>query len=80
MIPYQGDYVQMLIDETDYPSFNIQGVNETFYQWEHDKHHDIMGFRNNSYTSLMTGNKQPPHHTSWLEELDDSMENYLRTE
>ncbi|MEM7195360.1 MAG: NAD(P)/FAD-dependent oxidoreductase [Pseudomonadota bacterium] len=78
MIPYQGDYVQMLIDETDYPSFNIKGVNETFYQWEHDKHHDIMGFRNNSYTSLMTGNKQPPHHTSWLEELDDSMENYLK--
>ena len=31
MIKFQGDYVQMLIDETDYPTFvNIQRVKDIF--------------------------------------------------
>ncbi|MGB0846083.1 MAG: NAD(P)-binding domain-containing protein [Thiolinea sp.] len=77
MIWFQGDYVQDLIDQTDYPSFDVEGVNKTFMEWEHHKHDDIMGFRNKSYKSLMTGTMQPPHHTPWLEALDDSMESYL---
>jgi trimethylamine monooxygenase len=77
MIWFQGDYVQELIDETDYPSFDVEGVNQTFMEWEHHKHDDIMGFRNNAYRSLMTGNMQPAHHTPWLEAMDDSMESYL---
>ena len=78
MIWFQGDYVQELIDETDYPSFDVEGVNKTFMEWEHHKHEDIMGFRNNAYRSLMTGNMQPVHHTSWLEEMEDTMESYLK--
>ncbi len=79
MIWFQGDYVQDLIDETDYPSFDVEGVNRTFMEWEHHKHDDIMTFRNNAYRSLMTGNMQPAHHTPWLEAMDDSMESYLDT-
>lgn len=79
MIWFQGDYVQALIDQTDYPSFDVEAVNKTFLEWEHHKHDDIMGFRNNSYTSLMTGNPQPVHHTSWMDALDDSMESYLKS-
>ncbi len=79
MIWFQGDYTQELIDATDYPSFDIEGVNKTFMEWEHHKHDDIMGFRNNAYRSLMTGNMQPVHHTPWVEALDDSMASYLRT-
>ena len=78
MIWFQGDYVQELIDETDYPSFDVEGVNKTFMEWEYHKHDDIMGFRNNAYRSLMTGNMQPVHHTPWLDEMDDSMEAYLQ--
>ena len=77
MIWFQGDNVQELIDMTDYPSFDIEAVNQTFMQWEHHKHDDIMTFRNNAYKSLMTGNEQPTHHTSWLEAMDDSMKAYL---
>lgn len=79
MIWFQGDYVQELIDETDYPSFDVEGVNKTFMEWEHHKHEDIMGFRNNAYKSLMTGNMQPKHHTPWLQAMDDSKESYLDT-
>jgi len=79
MIWFQGDYTQDLIDATDYPSFDIEGVNKTFMEWEHHKHEDIMGFRNNSYRSLMTGSMSPKHHTPWVEEMDDSMTAYLKT-
>jgi trimethylamine monooxygenase len=79
MIWFQGDYVQELIAETDYPNFDVAGVNRTFVEWEHHKHEDIMGFRNNAYRSLMTGNMQAVHHTPWLEALDDSMDSYLKS-
>ena len=79
MIRFQGDYTLDLINDTDYPDFDVEGVNKTFIEWEHHKHDDIMGFRNNAYKSLMTGTMQPAHHTPWLEEMDDSMEKYLGT-
>ena len=61
----------------DYPDFDIEAVNKTFMDWEHHKHEDIMDFRNNSYKSLMTGTQAPPHHTKWLDAMDDSMEAFL---
>ena len=79
MIWFQGDYVQELIDETDYPSFDVEAVNKTFLEWEHHKHENIMTFRDNAYPSLMTGTAQPLHHTPWLEAMDDSMEAYLES-
>ena len=77
MYEYQGAYIQELIDETDYPSFDIAGVNETFLEWKHHKKENIMTFRDHSYPSLMTGTPSPAHHTPWLEAMDDSMEAYL---
>lgn len=77
-IRYQGDYVQELIDETDYPSFDVDGACEAFYAWKKHKKENIMGFRDNCYKSVMTGTMAPKHHTPWVEALDDSMEAYLR--
>lgn len=76
-IYFQGDYVKDLIAATDYPNFDVDAVNELFIEWKHHKHEDIMGFRNNTYRSVMTGNMQPKHHTSWLDALDDSLQTYL---
>ena len=77
MYEYQGSYILHLIEQTDYPTFDIDGVNQTFLEWKHHKKEDIMGFRNHSYRSLMTGTMSPPHHTPWLDALDDSLEAYL---
>ncbi|WP_374654894.1 NAD(P)-binding domain-containing protein [Dongia sp.] len=79
MIWFQGDYVKELIGLTDYPSFDIETVNKTFMEWEHHKAEDIMGFRNNCYRSVMTGNISPKHHTPWLTAMDDSLESYLKS-
>ena len=76
-IYFQGDYVKDLVAATDYPDFDIDGVNQTFVDWEHHKDADIMGFRDNAYRSLMTGTMSPKHHTPWVEAMDDSMESYL---
>ena len=76
-IAYQGAYTQELIDETDYPSFDIEAANQAFYEWKKHKKKGIMEFRNHGYTSPMTGTKAPPHHTPWKDALDDSLESYL---
>ena len=74
---FQGDYVQTLLDQSDYPKFDVQGINNTFMEWEHHKHENIITYRDNGYRSLMTNNQQPVHHTEWLKAMDDSMESYL---
>jgi trimethylamine monooxygenase len=77
MIWFQGDYVKELTGLTDYPTFDVEAVNRTFMEWEHHKAANIMGFRDHSYPSVMTGNASPAHHTLWLKAMDDSIESYL---
>lgn len=77
MYTYQGDYIQNLIDMTDYPSFDIPATNKTFLEWKHHKKENIMTFRDHSYRSLMTGTMAPKHYTPWIDALDDSLEAYL---
>lgn len=78
MYEFQGRHIQHLISQTDYPSFDIDAVNRIFLKWKNDKKHDIMGYRDRSYRSVMTGTAAVPHHTRWLQALDDSLEEYLR--
>jgi len=76
LIRFQGDYVKELIEMTDYPTFDVEGVNLCFLEWEHHKHEDIMTFRDHAYKSLMTGNMAPIHHTPWKDALEDTIESY----
>jgi len=39
---------------TDYPSFDIEGVVQCFLEWEHNKHEDIMTFRDKPHKSVAT--------------------------
>ncbi|MCJ8145292.1 NAD(P)/FAD-dependent oxidoreductase [Ancylobacter sp. A5.8] len=76
-IDFQTDYMKDIIPATDYPMFDLDAVADLFKVWEHDKDRDIMGYRDNSYASIMTGNMAPKHHTKWLEALDDSFEAFI---
>ena len=76
-IEYQGAYTMELIEETDYPGFDITASNKAFYEWKKHKKEGIMDFRNYGYVSPMTGTKAPAHHTAWKDALDDSLESYL---
>ena len=77
-IHYQGDYVKELIGETDYPSFDVDGACQAFYDWKQHKVDDIMTFRDHAYRSVITGTMAPLHHTPWKDALEDSMESYLK--
>lgn len=77
-IAYQGDYTRELIDETDYPSFDVEAANQAFYEWKKHKKNNIMEFRDHGYVSPMSGTKAPAHHTNWKDALDDSLEDYLK--
>ena len=76
-IDFQGDYTQELVDETDYPDFDIPAVNRMFKEWKGHKGQDIMGYRDKGFPSTITGDMAPVHHTPWLEAMDDSMASYL---
>lgn len=76
-IQFQADYIRDLIDLTDYPMFDLDEVVRIFLEWKHDKQENILGYRDEVYTSVMTGTMAVVHHTPWLNELDDSLERYL---
>ncbi|MFU1478861.1 NAD(P)-binding domain-containing protein [Roseovarius sp. C7] len=78
-IAYQGAYTLELINETDYPTFDVEASNQAFYAWKKHKKKGIMEFRNHGYKSPMTGTEAPEHHTPWKDALDDSLEAYLQT-
>ncbi len=78
MYEFQGRYIKHLIEQTDYPSFDIDAVNRIFLKWKSDKKQDIMGYRDKSYRSVITGTAAVPHHTRWMQALDDSLVEYLR--
>ena len=77
-ICYQGDYIKELIDETDYPNFDVDGKCQAFKEWMGHKKNGIMTFRDHSYKSVITGTMAPLHHTSWKDALDDSREVFLQ--
>jgi len=76
-IRYQAAYVKELLGDVDYPNFDVDTTIEAWYEWEKHKTESIMGFRDNSYKSAMTGAMAPHLHTLWKDNFDDSIESYL---
>ena len=76
-IDFQGAYVRDLVDATDYPEFDIEGMAALFKEWKRDKKHDILGYRDRRYRSTLTGTLAPPHHTPWMKAMDDSLPAFL---
>ncbi len=76
-IDFQTDYVRDLLAATDYPPMDVDAVAALFKEWKHDKVDSIMGYRDRSYRSVLTGTMAPQHHTPWMEALDDSLRAFL---
>ena len=76
-IRFQANYLKELLNMTDLNDFDIEGVVKCFLEWEHNKEHNIMEFRDYSHTSLITGTNASTHKKKWLNEYDDSLENFL---
>src|SRR5690606_9838012 len=76
-IDFQAAYIHDLVAHTDSPRFDIDGMAELFKQWLRDKQEDILGYRDKSHRSTMTGTLAPAHHTPWMQAMDDSVEAFL---
>lgn len=76
-IDFQAAYTRDLIRETDYPDFAVEQQAELFKLWLRHKQEDIMGYRNQSYRSTITGTLAPPLPNHWLNLLDDSLESFM---
>ena len=63
-IKFQDDYLQELISETNYPSFDVDGACEPFYHWKKHRSLNIMKFRDNAYKRVVTGSMALAHHTA----------------
>ncbi|MFJ6418735.1 NAD(P)-binding domain-containing protein [Paeniglutamicibacter sp. NPDC091659] len=74
---FQTDYVRELINTTDYPEFDLDSVNALFKDWMRHKSEDILGYRDQTHRSAITGTMSEPHHTRWINAMDDSLERYL---
>ncbi|MFA5951041.1 MAG: NAD(P)/FAD-dependent oxidoreductase [Hyphomicrobium sp.] len=77
MIDFQTEYVRELIQATDYPHLDVDMVAKMFKDWEHHKGDGILTYRDKSHRSTLTGTLAPPHHTPWVQALDDSLEAFL---
>ena len=75
-IDFQTDYCKDLSEKVDY-SLDWDVAAENFKHWEHHKEESIVGYRNHSHPSPVTGTQAPIHHTSWWEAMDDSTELFL---
>jgi len=76
-IDFQSDYVEEIAKDcgSDYP-YDLEH-RQIFYDWEEDKHTDILTYRDKSFTSKYTGVKSPVHHTNFMYALDDSMDTFM---
>ena len=76
-IDFQTEYVRDLLALTDYPRLNVDMCAKLFKEWEHHKVEGILTYRDRSYPSTLTGTMAPPHHTTWMHAMDDSLEAFL---
>ena len=49
-IHFQGDYLADLVELTDHPPLDVEGVKRLFFKWEEHKAEGIMTFRNHAHT------------------------------
>lgn len=76
-VDFQTDYIKDLMTFTDYPAFDLDEVANMFKAWLKSKETDILNYRDQVYSSVMTGTPAAEHHTEWMDEMDDSLEKYL---
>ena len=79
MIDFQTEYTKDLYSRSDYPEIDFELIRKHFKDWEHHKEEDITTYRNNSFSSAVTGTVAPIHHTPWSEAMDDSMKVFMKS-
>ncbi len=78
MITFQTDYIKELMSYTDYPKFDIDSADASFKVWKKNKSKGILTYRDYAHPSPVTGTMSPTMSKPWIEQMDDSMETFLK--
>ena len=78
MIDFQADYIKDLLENTDYPEFNIELTQNEFKTWKKAKQKSILRYRDCLHVSPVTGKLSPKYKTSWWNSKDDSIKDFLQ--
>jgi len=78
-IDNQTEYMETLRQDTGHPVC-LGGCADMFKGWEHDKHEDILSYRDKTHKNLFTGIVSPVLTKPWVKLLDDSLKTYLSME
>ncbi|WP_298180949.1 NAD(P)/FAD-dependent oxidoreductase [Saccharomonospora sp.] len=77
-VEFQAEYIRDLLQNLDYPKFDLDMTVEHFRTWLGHKQENIIGYRDKGgFASPVTGTVSPALHTPWWEALDDSPEAFL---
>jgi len=76
-IDYQRDVVTDLLKYCEYPEHNHEKRAELLHRWKNDRHTNILTYRDQSYTSVMTGDVAPLPKTPWHKNMDDTIEGFV---
>ncbi|CAF1468345.1 unnamed protein product [Didymodactylos carnosus] len=72
------EYILDLIDATDYPRFDIDGMIKILLECLKSRFENLITYREKTYASTLTDTTAIQHHTPWLREMDDRLENFIR--
>jgi trimethylamine monooxygenase len=75
---FQKEYILDLIDATEYPHFDVDGMFNIFLEHVQSRLDNILTYREKTYRSTLTNTMAKQHHTPWLNEMDDTLENFIR--
>ena len=75
---FQKEYIHDLANATDYPRFDVDGMFNIFLEHVQSRVENILTYREKTYRSTLTNTMATQHHTPWLNEMDDTLENFIR--
>lgn len=74
-IDFQTDFTMDLAKTSGF-KYDLD-VASIFHSWEHDKHNNILTYRDVSFASKFTKTQSPIHHSTFMTAMDDSMKCFL---
>lgn len=77
-IYFQKEYVLHLIAATDYPHFDIDQMVKILVDCVKARFENMITYRETPYASAITNTMAKPHHTPWINEMDDSLECFIK--
>jgi trimethylamine monooxygenase len=77
-IDFFKEYIQDLLVATDYPRFDIDRMGQLAVQSVQLRFENMLTYRDKTYPSTLTNTMGTQHHTPWLNEMDDRLENFVK--